>query len=57
MTKEAEAFEQGYRACMEDVQRDIAENMLFEKVEFLYVDAVKRTAEFAIKLKEKVVDI
>ncbi len=53
MKLQVEAFEQGYRACMEDLQRDIAENMLFEKVEFLYVDPKKRTAEFAIKLKSE----
>ena len=46
-----EAFEQGYRKAMEDIQRDIAENMVLENIEFLYVDPVERTADFANKLK------
>ena len=46
-----EAFEQGYRKAMEDIQRDIAENMVLENIEFLYVDPVERTADFANTLK------
>ena len=47
-----EAFEQGYRKAMEDIQRDICESMILEKVEFLYVDPAKRTAEFMNELKQ-----
>lgn len=46
-----EAYEQGYRKAMEDIQRDICENMVLENIEFLYVDPVKRTADFVNKLK------
>ncbi len=46
-----EAYEQGYRKAMEDIQRDIAENMVLENIEFLSVDPKERTAEFANTLK------
>ena len=47
MNKEVEAFDKGYKQAMQDLQLDISENMILEKVEFIYVDAKKRTAEFA----------
>ena len=51
MKAQIEAFEQGYRQAMQDIQLDIAENMVLQDIEFLYVDAKKRTDEYAIKLK------
>lgn len=51
MKAQIEAYEAGYRQAMQDIQNDIAENMILEKVEFIYVDAKKRTAEYGLKLK------
>lgn len=51
MKAQIEAFEQGYRQAMEDIQRDICENMILEKVEFLYVNPKQRTIEYAKTLE------
>lgn len=56
MNAQVEAYQEGYIKATEDMQRDIYENMLLQKVEFIYVDYKKRTAEYAAKLREKVVD-
>ena len=53
MNKQVEAFKEGYAKCMEDLQRDITESWVLEKIDWLNVDLKKRTAEFAHNLESK----